>query len=168
MKSLKTILPEKLDSWAERACSLPLIGPLFRHPFTKFGTVGLIGTGINLAVLYIGQEVLFQWIALAGSRLKASLALAIFLSTFHNYLWNRSWTWGERKRAGRTGFFIQMIQYFLACGVAIGLQYLLTLVLATFVHYIPANIIAITLAAVVTYLLNDVWTFARGRAQRVS
>lgn len=165
---MKTTLPGRIEFWLGRVLSCPLAGLLLRHRFTKFGTVGLAGTLVNLAVLFLGQEILFQWMTDPGTRLKASLGLAIFISTLHNYLWNRSWTWRERKRSTRAGFFIQMVQYFLACGLAIGLQYLFTLILAVFVHYLAANVIAIALAAVVTYLLNDLWTFARRRTGRVS
>ena len=152
----------------EGLCTLPLVGPLLRHRFLKFGTVGLAGTAVNLAMLFLGQEVFFVWIRPMGARLKVSLAFAIFLSTLHNYLWNRSWTWKERRRPTRAGFFIQMAQYFLACGLAIGLQYLFTLALAVFIHYLAANVTAIVLAAAVTYLLNDLWTFAKNRVGGIS
>ena len=168
MKSLKEFLLGRVEPLIERASTLPLLGQLLHHRFTKFGTVGLAGTVVNLVVLFLGQELLFQWISAPGVRLKASLALAIFVSTLHNYLWNRSWTWKERRRPSRSGFFIQMGQYFLACGLSIGLQYLFTLALAVFTHYMAANIVAIALAAVVTYLLNDLWTFAKRRSGRAS
>jgi len=53
-----------------------------------------------------------------------------------------------------------MGQYFLASWLSIALQFFLTTLLARFVHYLPANIISIILAAIVTYVLNDVWTFS--------
>jgi dolichol-phosphate mannosyltransferase len=168
MKSSITSLTGKLDTWIERSCAFPVVGPLLRHRFTKFGTVGLAGTGVNLVVLFFGQEFLFLWIAPPAMRLKASLGLAIFVSTLHNYLWNRAWTWRERRRYSRSGFFIQMIQYFLACGLSIALQYGFTLLMAVFLHYMAANVAAIGLAAVVTYLVNDVWTFTRRPSGRFS
>ena len=144
----------------DRISRLPVIGPLIRHRFSKFGTVGLSGTVVNLMVLYIGQEIVFRDIHPRETRLHLSLALAIFLATINNYLWNRSWTWGDRKGKARHGFFLQMGQYFVACGLAIGIQYGLTLLLAEYVHYMIANILSIIVAAISNYLLNDAWTFS--------
>jgi dolichol-phosphate mannosyltransferase len=87
------------------------------------------------------------------------LAAAIFLATLNNFFWNRFWTWGDRKGKTKHGFFVQMGQYFTACWLSIALQFVITKVAAHFTHYMAANVLAITLAAVVTYLLNDAWTF---------
>jgi dolichol-phosphate mannosyltransferase len=53
-----------------------------------------------------------------------------------------------------------MGQYFLASWLSIVLQFTITKIAAHFIHYLIANVIAIVLAAIVTYLLNDLWTFA--------
>ena len=137
---------------------------MIRHRFVKFSVVGLSGMIVNLAALYVGQEVLFRDMSSDTTRLNLSLALAIFLATINNYLWNRTWTWMDRKGKTKYGFFPQMGQYFIACGLAIGFQFGFTILLAQFVHYLVANIIAIILAAVLNYLINDVWTFSIRKA----
>lgn len=144
----------------DRILGIPVIGPLIQHRFVKFSIVGLSGMIINLAALYISREALFNNIDPEWIRLNLSLGLAIFLATINNYLWNRKWTWFDRKGKTKYGFLPQMGQYFIACGLAIGLQFALTLLLAQFMHYLIANIISIVLAAVLNYLLNDIWTFA--------
>ncbi len=144
----------------DRILGIPVIGPLFQHRFVKFSIVGLSGMIINLVALYVSREVLFRNIDPEWIRLNLSLGLAIFFATINNYLWNRKWTWLDRKGRTKYGFFPQMGQYFIACGLAIGLQFALTLLLAQFMHYLIANIISIVLAAVLNYLLNDIWTFA--------
>ena len=144
----------------EKILQMPIIGSFIRHRFLKFGIVGLSGTVVNLAVLYINQEILLKGIYPVERRLRLSLFGAIFLATINNYLWNRMWTWGDRKEKVRFGFFIQMGQYFLACGLAIGLQYLFTVLFSKIIHYLIANLIAIIFAAIFTYILNDLWTFA--------
>ena len=157
-----------LTIFSQKPCSkiiitllqLPIIGPLIRHRFTKFGTVGLSGTIVNLIVLYINQEILFKNVYPMERRLQISLAGAIFLATVNNYIWNRMWTWSDRKRRVKFGFFTQMVQYFVACSLAIGLQYLFTLLFSRIIHYLIANIMAIILAAIFAYILNDIWTFA--------
>ena len=144
----------------DKISEIPGIGLLLRYRFVKFSIVGLSGMMINLVALYVSQEVLFKNIDPEVLRLNLSLGLAIFLATINNYLWNRTWTWLDRKGKTKYGFFPQMGQYFIACGLAIGLQFAFTLLLAQFMHYLIANIISIVLAAVLNYLLNDIWTFA--------
>jgi len=144
----------------EKILQAPIIGPFIRHRFAKFGTVGLSGTVVNLVVLYFNQEILLRNIYPVERRLQLSLSGAIFLATVHNYLWNRMWTWRDRKRKVRYGFFIQMGQYFLACSLAIGLQYLFTVLFSKIIHYLIANVIAIIFTAIFAYILNDIWTFA--------
>lgn len=139
------------------------IRKLLRHRFIKFGTVGASGTIVNLIMLHINQEILLRNIDPFETRLKLSLALAIFLATINNYLWNRMWTWNDRKRKDAYGFFLQMGQYFLACGLAISLQYLFTIIFSRFIYYLVANIISIILAAIFVYIINDIWTFATKR-----
>jgi dolichol-phosphate mannosyltransferase len=133
---------------------------LIHHRFIKFGTIGLSGTVVNVAVLTVNQEIIFRSIDAAETRLRLSLAIAIFLATINNFLWNRAWTWGDRRGKTKHGFIVQMGQYFLASWLSIALQFFLTTLLARFVHYLPANIISIILAAIVTFVLNDVWTFS--------
>jgi len=136
-----------------------IFGRLIRHRFVKFCTVGFSGMIINLAALFMCQEILFENIRPESVRLNLSLGLAIFLATVNNYLWNRAWTWFDRKGKTKYSFFPQMGQYFIACGLAIGLQYGITLLLAQCIHYLIANIISIVIAAILNYLLNDIWTF---------
>lgn len=168
MRSLSRGFVEGWKDLGKALGAVPVIGPLLRSRFAKFGTVGFAGTLVNLLMLYLNQEVVFQWVHPAERRLRFSLGLAIFVSTVHNYLWNRSWTWRDRRRKNAGGFFLQMAQYFLSCALAIGLQYLFTLMLVTLTHYLVANVAAIVVAAVITYLLNDMWTFAKGRIDRLS
>jgi len=143
-----------------RGLQIFLEGRFIRHRFIKFGVVGASGTVVNLFMLYVNQEYLFKNIYPMERRLMLSLSGAIFLATMNNYLWNRWWTWKDRKEAGRLGFFTQMGQYYLACILAIVLQYLFTILLSRIIYYLVANIIAIILAAILVYVINDMWTFA--------
>jgi len=60
----------------------------------------------------------------------------------------------------RYGFLVQMGQYFLACSLAIIIQYFFTLLFSRLTHYVVANVVAIIFAAIIVYIVNDVWTFA--------
>lgn len=131
-----------------------------RGRLIKFATVGFSGTLINLAMLYSSQEYIFRWIESFERRLTLSLVCAILLATLNNFMWNRGWTWGDRKEETGHRFFPQMGQYFLASGFAIGFQYLSTMSLSKVVHYVLANLFSIGIAALLNYIVNDVWTFA--------
>lgn len=142
---------------------LPVVGPLFRHRFVKFGTVGAIGTVVNVAVLYAGQELLFRWIEPPSVRLNASLALAIAIATVNNFVLNRAWTWLDRREHVATPVLVQFGQYAVACWLGIVLQFALTHLFARYVHYIAANVGAIVIASVANFVVNDHWTFGRLR-----
>lgn len=129
--------------------------------FLKFGTVGASGTVVNLSILYLAQEYVFDSITPPELRLNLSLALAIFCATLNNFMWNRRWTWVDRKHHYDKPWLAQFGQYTLACWVSIALQAVFTNVLAPHFYYLVANLIAIALTSVLNYVVNDVWTFGR-------
>ncbi len=144
--------------------------------YIKFGLVGASGTVVNLVVLYGAHEVLFRSLEAPGSKPYASLALAIAVATVNNFSWNRIWTWADRlkhaaprERPGRATPSVLSImlrqfgRYALASWLGIALQYVLTLWLTNYLHYMLANVIAIVIASISNYLANDRWTFRRGR-----
>ncbi len=146
--------------------ALPLIGPLFRPRFIKFGIVGASGVIVNLSVLYLGQEFLFRSITQQTLRLNLSLALAIFIATISNFTWNRRWTWHDRKSLRTTTIVIQFGQYALACWVGTAIQVGLTNIFALFLHYLLANLIAVVIASLFNFVANDLWTFGRLKLNR--
>ena len=135
--------------------------------FVRFGLVGASGTLINLGVLALGQEWLFRSVSDDGTRLNASLALAIALATLNNFYWNRRWTWGDREATRAKPLVLQFLQYVSASGVSITLQFVLTRAFALWVHYLVANMAAIALAAAINFLINDWLTFRLLRRRRL-
>ena len=145
---------------------LPLIGPLFRPRFIKFGLVGASGVVVNLSVLFVGQEFLFRTIAQETFRLNLSLALAIFIATISNFTWNHRWTWHDRKALRTVPIVVQFGQYALACWIGIAVQFGLTNLFALFLHYLLANLIAVVIASLFNFVTNDLWTFGRLKLNR--
>lgn len=141
--------------------------------YIKFGLVGASGTVVNLVVLRLGHEYLFQSFEGAQGKPYASLALAIAVATLNNFTWNRLWTWADRVRAYEASnpggestsspraLASQFGKYTLASWFGIALQYGLTLWLSHWLHYMLANVIAIVVASVSNFLANDRWTFGR-------
>ncbi len=155
-----------------RARALHTVAGLTRFRYLKFGLVGASGTVVNIAVLYLGHEYLFQAIEGPQGKPWASLALAIAVATANNFTWNRLWTWADRVQAQRAAAVVsddvraphlgtQLLKYALASWFGIALQYALTLWLAHLMHYMLANVIAIVIASVSNFLANDRWTFRK-------
>ncbi|NJA89349.1 GtrA family protein [Rhodocyclus tenuis] len=155
----------RLNDTAARLAGHPWARRLLRVRFLKFGLVGASGTFVNLGVLYVAQEYLFRTLLPDGIRLDASLVLAIFFATVNNFLWNRAWTWRDRKHQHRDrSRLAQFGQYAMACWVGIALQIAFTKILVLYLHYLIANGIAIVFASVFNYVVNDLWTFRHRKA----
>ena len=146
------------------------LGLLERYRFIKFGIVGASGVVVNLSVLHLGHEYLFNHLEAAYNKPYFSLALAISLATLNNFTWNRLWTWADRVRTLEAGerhpirprlLAMEFGQYVTASAFGSGLQYVLTLLLSSSMDYRLANIIAIAAASVSNFLANDRWTFKR-------
>ncbi len=144
-------------AWLER---------LLRLRFLKFGVVGASGTVVNLLVLFLGREYLFAAVMPVARRLDLALALAIFCATINNFLWNRAWTWTDRGSLAGRALAGQFFKYASACWLGILIQFAMTRTLSDHLHYLLANVVAIVLASVFNYLLNDRWTFNRRRVAR--
>ena len=133
---------------------------LLHQRFLKFGTVGASGMFVNLGIFYLAQEYLFSFIESPHLRLNIALAMAILCATVNNYYWNRLWTWRDRRQnhQHRT-WLLQFCQYAMACWIGIALQVAFTNLLVSYFHYLIANMIAIVMASLFNFLLNDLWTF---------
>ena len=143
----------------DRILEYPLVAWFFKKRFIKFATVGATGVVVNLGVLYLGQELLFSAIASDGMRLNLSLGLAIFCATVSNFYWNRFWTWSDRAHHPDKHLLLHFGQYALACWVGIVVQFVLTKLLVLYLYYLVANALAILLASVFNFLVNNFWTF---------
>lgn len=144
-----------------RLYHLPVVGWVLRHRFPRFGIVGSSGTVVNIAVLFVGQEYLFRAIEPESARLNFSLPLAVLVATINNFTWNRLWTWSDRREHVHTPVVLQFGQYAVACWLGILLQFALTKLLAGHLHYLVANLVAIAVASVANFVVNDNWTFVR-------
>jgi dolichol-phosphate mannosyltransferase len=157
-------------NWLQR-CVLWSLRLIERYRYIKFGIVGASGTVVNLVVLYLGHEYVFNTIEATYRKPYLSLALAITLATVNNFTWNRLWTWADRVKAleaqeAQQPVSLRMLglefgQYVTASAFGSALQYVLTLLLSGGMDYRLANIIAIAAASVSNFLANDRWTFKR-------
>jgi putative flippase GtrA len=65
--------------------------------------------------------------------------------------------------AVHTPILLQFSQYTIACWLGIALQFMLTHAFASYLHYLLANVLAIIIASIANFVLNDHWTFGRLR-----
>lgn len=152
-----------LRDFAENVVSrLPArLQPMVRWRFIKFGAVGASGTVINVVVLYLAQEFLLRQIVDFHTRLNYAIAMAITVATISNFYWNRRLTWRDRAHESRHSTLFLFAKYVLAAALAIAVQSVLTKWLATYIHYLLANLVAIGMASVVSFVANDRMTFRR-------
>ncbi len=152
-----------MSLWQQRA--LRLLRWLARMRYVKFGVVGASGTVVNMVVLFLCHNYVFDTLEADLGKPYASLAVAIAVATMNNFSWNRLWTWADRRadpmEDAEPGFLRQLLKYALASWFGIALQYGLTLWLAHFMHYMVANVLAILVASVSNFLANDRWTFKK-------
>ncbi len=120
--------------------------------FGKFALVGLIGTFLNIFFLYIFTEMFGIYYILS-----AVFAFVIALS--NNYLWNKTFTFGED---ASHEFFQKFAQFTGISLAALGINLIILYVLtdALGVYYLVSQFIAIGLVFTLNFLGNKIWTFS--------
>ena len=122
--------------------------------FVTFTFVGVSGIIVNNAVLYFAVENLFLPISIAS-------LIAIQLAIFNNFIWNHRFTWADREMMGFQAIRDGLIRFTLVSWIAGGVNWVILLLLDHYseIYYMVANLIAIFIASILNYLLNDNWTF---------
>ena len=138
----------------------------------KFFAVGFSGTFVNLAVVWVGNSLIFKSLG-EPHQTWMSYALAIIVSIFSNYLLNYHWTWKDRRGQGTAYFFLHLGKYYLTnlaaallqFVIANGLTYLLKVYFFSDVAVVPvywkmgASLAGIGNAGIINFLLNHLWNF---------
>lgn len=122
--------------------------------FISFTFVGISGIFVNSAILYYAKEYLYVPIPIAS-------LIAIQIAIINNFVWNHRFTWTDRDMKGIKAIRIGLIRFTLVSWIAGGLNWVILLLLHHYVgiHYLLANLIAIFVASILNYFLNDLWTF---------
>jgi putative flippase GtrA len=116
--------------------------------FNSVGAMGiLVQTGTLLVLV---SRVRLNYLLATG--------LAVEAAILHNFFWHEHWTWVDRVRRSN-GFFIRRLVYFHLANGAISLAGNI-LIMRIFVeklslNYLPANMLAITLCAVINFFAGD-------------
>lgn len=142
-----------------------------RWRLLRFGIVGASGVLVNTSTLYICRNFVFQHVQTiwhgVDIGLNLSLGMAIFLSMLNNFYINKNWTWADKRATVDHGIWCNMklfLKYAAASTLSIGIQIFLTnLFVYLSIQYILANLMAIGVAAIASFMLNHHFTF-KGRA----
>ena len=150
-----------------------------RWRFLKFCVVGGSGVFVNLACVWVGNEIAFPSLA-EWWRTALSYLLAIVVSIFTNFLANDFWTWADRRGSGARAFLSRLAKYYTVSAVAAILQYATsmgaTALMAALLYgssraVVPvywkwaAVMAGIALGTMVNFLVNHFWTYrAQGHA----
>ncbi len=117
----------------------------------KFSLVGALGIVVQLAALWLLTRV--------GVSYLLATALAVESAVLHNFLWHQHFTWIDRQEqeSGR-----RLLRFHLSNGAVSLIGNLLimrVLVGILGIPSIPANLLSISLCALVNFLLSDQWVF---------
>jgi dolichol-phosphate mannosyltransferase len=129
--------------------------------FLRFNVVGVLGIGVQVAVLSL----------LAGAlhvHYLVATAVAIELSVLHNFFWHLRWTWAPPD-AGRprNQVFFRCLAFHAGNGLVsmLGSLALMPLFVGQLgLHYVLANLVAIACTGVINFVLGDSMIFRRGHA----
>lgn len=122
----------------------------------KFYLVGGTGIVVQLAVLWLLTRLGVHYLIATG--------LAVESAILNNYVWHVRWTWRDRENILS---LTSLLRFHFANGLVSILSNLVLMhALSGWLglQVIVANMIAIALTSVLTYLVGDRWVFARASA----
>ena len=119
----------------------------------KFGVVGAVGYGINLAV--------FAALIDAGLHYLTAAVCSFLVAVTSNYTWNRLWTFRDER--GHLG--VQGMRFFVVALASLGANLaLLQLLVTVGTSKLVGQAIAVILVTPLNFVGNKLWSFRRRRA----
>jgi len=123
------------------------------NEFLKFAFVGLIGTFINLIILYSFTEFL-------GIYYLFSAMVAFIISASNNFILNKIWTFKEKIKDKILSKYIKFFSIsIIALLVNLFFLYIFTEFLG--IYYMISQVLAIGIALIINFLGNKIWTFKK-------
>ncbi|MFQ5944720.1 MAG: GtrA family protein [Anaerolineae bacterium] len=124
----------------------PLVGR-----FLKWSAVGTVGAGVDYAVLILLVEAV-------GLHPLIAQGISFSAAVVNNYLWNRTWTFGDMPRRPIAA---QFSQFLLVSIAGLGIRTIIFVILFQMlgIWYILATAVAIVVVLAWNFLVNLAWTF---------
>ena len=118
--------------------------------FLKFGTVGVLNTGITIVSYMI-------FIFFGINYLLANI-FAYGLGVINSYFWNRRWVFKETQKTNQQYVFVKFVLVnLLTLGITTGILFILVQYL--YIQEIIAQVLATGVGLIFNFLLNKTWTF---------
>lgn len=123
--------------------------------WASFAGVGVIGFGVQLAVLAI-------LIHAGGLPAAPAAALAVEAAVLHNFAWHERWTWRDRAGGGPVSVLRRLVRFHAGAGfVSLVGNVVITVTLAEWLHLpvVVANTCAVAVLSVLNFQLADRYVF---------
>lgn len=125
------------------------------NSWLKFNFVGLIGIVVQLGLLKILTTLLSINYLLAT-------VCAVEMTILHNFIWHQYWTWRDREIKGNNQLLTRLFRFHLSNGMVsiVGNLLIMKIIVECFgLRYTVANLIAISICALVNYFLANSFVF---------
>ncbi len=121
--------------------------------FFKFAFVGLLGTILNLLVLYSFTEFLNVYYMF-------SAIVAFVISATHNFILNKIWTFKENMKDKITSKYLKFFSVSIVA-LLVNLLFLRIFTESFGIYYMISQVLAIGIALIINFLGNKMWTFKK-------
>ena len=121
--------------------------------FFKFGLIGILGTLVNLFILYVFTE-------FAGIFYLISAIIAFFVAATHNFILNKIWTFKEKINYLFTKKYIQFLIVSIS-SLVINLIFLYIFTEFFNIYYMVSQALAIGVSFIANFIGNKIWTFKK-------
>jgi putative flippase GtrA len=127
------------------------------HKLMRFQIVGFGGTLINLSCLWLLHGTLNINLLIAG-------AVSIELALIHNFTWHYFQTWKRRVKKTCPDYFLRLFKYnIITASIDFYLNLGILYLLVTFMelHYLAANLFAMSAGFLVKFAINETVIFKK-------
>jgi len=121
--------------------------------FFSFAFVGLIGTFINIAILYMLTEMLGIYYIL-------SAIFSFIIAATSNFILNKTWTFKEKLNERILNKYLQFFLVSLTA-LIVNLFFLYAFTEFLKIYYLISQVLAIGIALIINFLGNKIWTFSK-------
>ena len=132
--------------------------------WTKFSTIGLIGLGVQLALLAL-------FVKGFGMHYLLATALSVEAAVAHNFAWHCRWTWADRPMTGASAIAAALLRFHLSNGVVSilgNLLFMYLLVGLLTIDPVMASVLSLLPCALINFLISDRWVFLSARTWETS
>ena len=118
------------------------------HRWMRFNMIGMMGFGLQMLTLWT----LVHWSGLPAS---ISVAIAVLVAVSHNFLWHERFTWRDRPKTDRARRWLSFNASTGLISLISNLGVTMVVMTLTGLPVLPANIIAVTSASLLNFLISD-------------